>query len=129
KPLPFGPCHPGTIEFPVMRRSSVFCLTMLAALAASCHRSPPANVAAEVNGRPINFSDLDKTYQSQYPQAPEGSNKDQELTNKLELLNSMITSEILMQRAERLGLQAVDADVDAEFNKMKAPYTKEESDK
>jgi peptidyl-prolyl cis-trans isomerase SurA len=112
-----------------MRLFSVFCLTMLAFAAASCHKAPPANVAAEVNGRPITYTDLDKTYQSQYPQTPEGSNKDQESTNKLELLNSMITDEILTQRAERLGLQAVDADVEAEINKIKAPYTKEDFDK
>jgi len=34
-----------------------------------------------------------------------------------------------MQRAEKLGLTAVDADVEAEFNKMKSPYTKEDFDK
>jgi len=112
-----------------MRRFSVFCLTTLAVAVASCHRAPPANVAAEVNGRPITYTDLEKTYQSQYPQTPEGSNKDQEQTNKLELLNSMITDEILTQRAERLGLLAVDSDVEAEINKIKAPYTKEEFDK
>jgi len=112
-----------------MHRSFVFCLTMLAILAASCHRTPPPTVAAEVNGRPITYSDLEKTYLTQYPQAPEGSNKDQEQTNKLELLNSMITDEILTQRAERLGLQAVDSDVEAEVAKIKAPFTKEEFDK
>src|SRR5215468_8001977 len=120
---------PVTIEIPVMRRFSVFCLTTLASAVVCCHHSPPANVAAEVNGHPITYTDLEKTYQSQYPQAPEGSNKDQEQTNKLELLNSMITDEILTQRAIRLGLQAVDADVEAEINKIKAPYTKEEFDK
>ena len=50
-------------------------------------------------------------------------------SQKLELLGSLITNEIMLQRAEKLGLQAVDADVDAELNKMKAPYTKEEFDK
>ena len=51
------------------------------------------------------------------------------MSQKLELLNSMITSEIMRQRAEKLGLTAVDADVETEFNKMRAPYTKEEFDK
>jgi peptidyl-prolyl cis-trans isomerase SurA len=35
----------------------------------------------------------------------------------------------MLQRAEKLGLAAVDADVEAEFNKMKAPYTEEEFQK
>ena len=51
------------------------------------------------------------------------------MSQKLELLGSLITNEIMLQRAEKLGLTAVDADVDTEFNKMKAPYTKEEFDK
>jgi peptidyl-prolyl cis-trans isomerase SurA len=50
------------------------------------------------------------------------------MSQKLELLSSLINNEILLQRAEKAGLTAVDADVDTEFNKMKAPYTKEEFD-
>jgi peptidyl-prolyl cis-trans isomerase SurA len=47
----------------------------------------------------------------------------------MDLLGSLITNEIMLQRAEKLGLAAVDADVEAEFNKMKAPYTEEEFQK
>src|SRR5690349_5905270 len=113
-----------------MKRLFVLLTAVVAAFgSASCKRTPPANVAAEVNGKAITFADLDKTYQSQYPQQVERSNEDQVLSNKLEVLNSMITNEILLQRAEKQGLTAVDADVEAEFNKMKAPYTKEEFDK
>src|SRR3954463_5080220 len=98
-------------------------------VSASCKRTPAANVAAEVNGHAITFAELDKVYQSQYPQQVERSNEDQVMSNKLEVLNSLITNEIMMQRAEKLGLTAVDADVEAEFNKMKSPYTKEDFDK
>jgi peptidyl-prolyl cis-trans isomerase SurA len=86
-------------------------------------------VAAEVNGNAITFQELEKIYQTQYPQPVERSNEDQVMTNKLEVLNSMITNEIMRRRAEQLGLTAVDADVEAEFNKMRAPYTKDEFDK
>src|SRR5262249_3620864 len=48
------------------------------------------------------------------------------MSNKLEVLNSMITSEIMQQRAEKLGLTAVDADVDEEFAKRTTGLTKEE---
>src|SRR5262249_47813718 len=37
--------------------------------------------------------------------------------------------QIMLQRAEKLGLLAVDAEVEAEVTKMRAPYTKEEFDK
>ena len=35
----------------------------------------------------------------------------------------------MLQKAEKLGMAAVDADVETEFNKMKAPYTEEEFNK
>jgi peptidyl-prolyl cis-trans isomerase SurA len=97
-----------------------------ATVLASCKKSPPANIAAEVNNHAITYAELDKTYQSQYTQAVERSSEDQIESQKLDVLNNLITSEILLERAEKLGLQAVDSDVETEFNKMKAPYTKEE---
>src|SRR5436305_4006467 len=113
-----------------MKRQFLLFIAVSAALTfVSCKHTPPANVAAEVNGRPIQNDELEKIYQSQYPQTVERSNEDQVMSNKLEVLNSLITNEIMMQRAEKLGLTAVDADVEAEFNKMKSPYTKEEFDK
>ena len=105
----------------------------LAALAAvtliSCKRGAPAGVVAEVNGIAITEAELDKVYQTQYPQAPEGATEDSIATNRLDVLGSLITNEILLQRAQKMGLAAVDADVDAELSKLKAPYTKDEWDK
>jgi len=112
-----------------MKRLLAVLAAVLAALPQfSCHHKPPANVAAEVNNHAITYAELEKTYQSQFPQAVEGTNEDQIMSQKLELLSSLITNEILLQRAEKAGLTAVDADVDTEFNKIKAPYTKEEFD-
>ena len=82
----------------------------------SCKGKPPANVAAMVNNRTITYAELEKTYQSQYPQPAEGSSDDQVQSLKLETLTNLITSEILLQRAEKLGLMAVDADVETELN-------------
>src|SRR5690242_14462452 len=106
-----------------MKRFTVPATVFLAALALlSCKKAPPPNVAAVVNNHPITYAKLDKTYQSQYPQAVEGSSEDQVMMQKLDVLSSLINSELLLQRAEKLGLTAVDADVEPEFNKMKAPY-------
>jgi peptidyl-prolyl cis-trans isomerase SurA len=109
-------------------------LATLAAVSAclavsSCSKAPPAGVAASVNGRPITYTQLEKTYKTQYGQQPQTANVDLEKSQKLELLGSLITNQIMLLEAEKLGLQAVDADVEAELNKMKAPYTKEEFDK
>jgi peptidyl-prolyl cis-trans isomerase SurA len=112
-----------------MKRIFVVLAAGIAALfLASCKHSPPANVAAEVNGHAITNAELDKTYQSNAQQA-EGASEDQIMAQKIDLLSSMIIQEIMLQRAEKLGLAAVDADVDAEISKMRAPYTKEEFEK
>ena len=108
-------------------------LPLAAALTASflsgCRKATPADVAAEVNNRAITYTELEKTYQSQYPQPVEGSSEDQVTAQKLDVLGSLINMELLLQRAEKLGLMAVDSDVDAELNRRKAPYTKEEFDR
>ena len=94
---------------------------------AGCDRSAPANVAATVNGRAITYAQLDKQFQAQFGGAAgEPSSGDQALIQKLEVLRTLVDNEIMLQRAEKLGLMAGDADVDAKFNELKAPYTQEE---
>ena len=113
-----------------MKRIPPVLAVAVAALSlAACAHKPPANVAAEVNGHAITNAELEKTYQSQYAQQSEGASEDQIMTQKLDTLSNLITNEIMLQRAEKLGLAAVDADVEAEISKMKAPYTKEEFEK
>jgi len=95
---------------------------------AACKNSPPANVAATVNGRAITFSDLDKTYKSQYTATTENVNDDLTSIQRLEVLRSLIDNEIMQQRAEKSGLMATDADVETKLNELRAPYTKEQFD-
>ena len=108
------------------RRLTIATLVLCAA-AAGCKKAPPANVAASVNGRHITVADLDKQYGIQFPQAGAASAADDGvLINKLETLRAMIDQEIMMQRAEKQSLLAPESDVEAEFNKLKSPYTQEE---
>ena len=104
-------------------------ILLLIALLSGCSRSAPANVAATVNGRAITYAELDKQFESQFGGAGERSSGDQALIQKLEVLRTLIDNEIMLQRAEKLGLMAVDADVEAKFNELKAPYTQEEFQK
>src|SRR6185437_11668038 len=46
-----------------------------------------------------------------------------------EVLRTLIDGEIMFQRAEKEGLMATEADIDAKFNELKAPYTQEEFQK
>ena len=87
----------------------------------SCKRSQPANVAATVNNRVISYAELEKNFQSQSMANQEGSSEDQVNIQKLELLRNMIDNEIMVQRAEKMGLMATDGDVDGKLAELKAP--------
>lgn len=94
-----------------------------------CRTAASPDVAATVNGRPIYYSDVEKAYKSQFPNRVEGDNEDGLQLRRLEVLRSLIDNELMLQRAEKAGLVATDADVEARLNELKAPYTKEEFDR
>src|SRR5258708_47096 len=48
---------------------------------------------------------------------------------RLNILHQMIDDEILMRRAEKLGLLATDEEVDRKYNEIKSPFSQEEFDK
>src|SRR5580693_6403713 len=99
---------------------------LLIVCASGCKHAVSDNVAATVNGRVITYADLDKQYQTQFMSSPEHPSDDQMMIQKLEVLRTMVDNEIMLQRAERLGLMATDADVESKFTELKAPYTQEE---
>jgi len=113
----------------MFRDFTVFAAAFAALALGACKKAPPTGIAADVNGHAITMAELEKIYSMQAAQQPPTSNPDIIMAQKLDLLGTMINSEIMMQRAERLGLTAVDADVEADFNNKKAPYTKEEFEK
>jgi peptidyl-prolyl cis-trans isomerase SurA len=95
----------------------------------ACHKAPPPNVAATVNNRPITFDEVDRVYKAQLSTPGEQSSEDLSQIQKLEVLRTLIENEIMLQRAEKLGLMATESEVDAKFNELKAPYTQEEFQK
>ncbi len=110
-----------------MLRSLLATLGALTALSiCGCKRATPDNVAATVNGRTITYADLDKKYQSTFMSSTERPSDDQMMIQKLEVLRTLVDNEIMLQRAEKLGLMATDADVESKFAELKAPYTQEE---
>ena len=48
---------------------------------------------------------------------------------RLSILRELIDNEILMQRAEKMGLLATDEEINSKLAEIKAPYTQEEFDK
>src|SRR5580658_8364942 len=99
---------------------------LLVVCACGCKHAVSDNVAATVNGRLITYADLDKQFQAQFTASAERPSDDQMVIQKLEVLRTLIDNEIMLQRAEKLGLMATDADVESRFAELKAPYTQEE---
>ena len=94
-----------------------------------CDRQPSADTFAVVNGKKISAAELDKYYRAQTagsPQQPAGEGAD---SVKLAILQQLIEKEILLQRAEKMGLTASDDEVEAKLNEVKSPYSQEEFDR
>src|SRR6202451_288192 len=113
----------------MFRLSPSFFGAVLVLCLCGCRHAVPDNVAATGNGRVITFADLDKQYQAQFMSSSEKPSVDQMEIQKLEVLRTLVDNEIMLQRAEKLGLMATDADVESRFAELKAPYTQEEFQK
>ncbi len=81
---------------------------------------------AKVNGRTISKAEVEKYYANQTAGAPQQPTEEQGTSLRLSILRELIDNEILMQRAEKLGLLATDEEVDRKLNEVKAPYTPEQ---
>ena len=107
----------------------VVLLALLVSLAGCNRGQTAADVMAKVNGRKILRSEVDKYYSNQTAASPQQPTDEQSTSLKLGILKELIDNEILMQRAEKLGLLATNEEVDQKLNEIKAPYTQEEFDK
>ena len=99
---------------------------------AGCHRSPAPDVIANVNGKDILRSDLERQYQivkMSQGESPQDPSPEQADLSRLEILRRMIDEEILQQRAVKLNVVASDEDVNAKITEMKLPLTQEEFEK
>ena len=103
-------------------------VALLAALAA-CNPQTSGDVMATVDGRKIFRSDVDKYYDNNVASAQQAPTGEQATALRLNILHTMIDDEILMRRAEKLGLLATDEEIDRKYNEFKAPFTQEEFDK
>ena len=102
---------------------------VLLLLAGACGRGQAGpDVLAKVNGRKIVRSEVETYYRNQTEGSPQSPSEEQAQSLRLSILRELIDREILMQRAEKLGLMATDEEVESKLNTVKAPYTKEEFD-
>ncbi len=113
----------------ILRHSTLVVAALIALFTLACNRAAPTNVAAEVNGRPITNDDLEKQYKLQFPTPPGEVNDEQVQAQKMEILRVMIDNEIMLQRAEKQNLVALDSEVEKKFVEVKTPYTQEDFQK
>ena len=69
---------------------------------------------------------MEKYYQNQTAGSDQVPVGEQATSLRLSILKELIDNEILMRRAEKLGLLATDEEVDGKLNEIKSPYTKEQ---
>src|SRR6478609_6007418 len=108
---------------------AVLCAAFLLPTLPGCNSKPGSDVMATVDGRKIFRSDVDKYYENNVASSQQPPNGEQATALRLNILHQMIDDEILMRRAEKLGLLATDEEVDRKYNEIKAPFTQEEFDK
>ena len=104
-------------------------LTVLlpAALLCGCGTRPSGGqVLAEVNGRSILASEVEKFYQIQLLEVEQQPSREQEQIQRLLILHTLIDNEILLQRAKRMDLLASDAEVETAFAELRRPYSEQE---
>lgn len=108
--------------------AAISAAVLLAALA-GCNPKTGGDVMATVDGRKIFRSDVDKYYDNNVASAQQAPTGEQATALRLNILHQMLDDEILMRRAEKLGLLATDEEVDRKYNEIKSPFTQEEFDK
>lgn len=107
-----------------LRAALLVTVAGLAALSLACSLKPSGDdVAATVDGQKIYRADLEKYYQSQIAGSNQPLSDEQATSMRLSILRQLIENEILMRRAEKLGLLATDEEVDRKLNEIRAPYT------
>jgi peptidyl-prolyl cis-trans isomerase SurA len=110
----------------LFRRSAALLVSSFVCLS-GCHKGPQEGVVATVNGHPVLQTELDKSYKAQLNSNPQQApSPDEVQARQLQVLQQLILEQMVEQRAAKENLVASDADVDAKFAEMKAPYTEEQ---
>jgi peptidyl-prolyl cis-trans isomerase SurA len=110
------------------RRSSLVVLVFILVYTLGCtnKQAGGSDVAAIVDSHKIYLTDVEKYYQNQTAGSNQHPVGEQATTVKLNILHDLIDNEILMRRAEKLGLLATDEEVDRKMTEIKSPFSAED---
>jgi peptidyl-prolyl cis-trans isomerase SurA len=110
------------------RLAGALAASLLLTALLGCKSQVGGDVMATVDGRKIFRSDVDKYYENQVASAQQAPVGEQATILRLNILRQLIDDEMVMRRAEKLGLLATEDEVDRKLNEIKSPYTQEEFD-
>ncbi len=110
------------------RLAETIAVSLLLLAFAGCKTQVGGDVMATVDGRKIFRSDVDKYYENQVASAQQPPAGEQATILRLNILRQLIDDEMVMRRAEKLGLLATEEEVDRKLNEIKSPYTQQEFD-
>ena len=82
------------------------------------------DVWAVVNGKEIKRDEVDKYYRTRVPEGQPLSHEES-LSLMLSILDELINTEILLDRARKAGLEASDGEVEDKFTERKSPFTED----
>jgi parvulin-like peptidyl-prolyl isomerase len=90
----------------------------------SSQMSVSSDVVAKVNGKEITAAELDRRFRARMggdaPTSPEETDE-----MKLQVLNQIISDELLLSMAEKRQITATDAEVEAKFSSFRGQYSEE----
>ncbi len=112
----------------IVRRTAGITAAFLLMILLGCKSPVGGDVMATVDGRKIFRSDVDKYYDNQVASAQQPPVGEQATVLRLNILRQLIDDEMVMRRAEKLGLLATDEEVDRKLNEIRSPYTQEQFD-
>jgi peptidyl-prolyl cis-trans isomerase SurA len=104
-----------------------FVLALAFALSLACGARPSGDdVAATVDGRKIYRAEVEKYYENNAAGSEQQPTGEQAASLRLNILRNLIDNEILMRRAEKLGLLATDDEVERRLSEIRQPYSNEQ---
>src|ERR1700722_7665123 len=110
------------------RLAALLATAVLLAALVGCKSQVSGDVMATVDGRKIFRSGVDKDWDNSGAGAQQPPAGEQATILRLNILRQLIDDEMVMRRADKLGLVANEEEVDRKFNEFKSPYTQQEFD-
>ena len=110
--------------------AGVLLVVALLGTTACSHQAPPGpDVWAEVDGKAITRQEVERQYRSRINAGSEVANREQELSFKLNILDQLISNQILLDHASHSKIAVSEAEVDDRIAQLRSPYTEEEFQK